>query len=146
MFSFRNAASTSFLAIIFFLSSLSFSVFASEEEVEVNEETPTSRYVPIVDPFVTNYGGARRLRYVKVEVTLRVSGNDGEAQVAHHLPLIRDDILTLLSLQTNESIKSAEGKESIRVEALKNINALVSEEDGESFIEDLLFTSFVAQG
>ncbi len=124
------------------LSTLSISnVHAEDDEAE----NPASRYVEVKPAFVTNFGGPGRLRYVKVEVTLRVLGAEGEAQVEHHLPYIRDALLSLFAIQTSDTIGSAEGKESLRQQALAEVQRVTAEEDDNSFIEDLLFTSFVAQ-
>lgn len=114
------------------------------EDEEADGETPQSRYMEIEPAFVTNFGGPGRLRYMKVEVTLRVTGMDGEAQVNHHLPAIKDALLSLFAIQTSESIGSAEGKEALRQASLKAVQDAVIAEDETSYIEDLLFTSFVA--
>lgn len=120
-------------------------VYALAEDDENEEgETPASKYMEIEPAFVTNFGGADRLRYMKVEVTLRVTGAEGETQVNHHLPYIKDALLNLFAIQTSQSIGSAEGKEKLRQDSLKQVaNALIAEDD-ESYLEDLLFTSFVA--
>ena len=104
---------------------------------------PESIYVSVDPAFVTNYGGPGRLRYMKIEVSLRVTGPAGEASVTRHMPAIRDALLTLFSIQTDSSIGTAQGKEALRVESLDKVHALLSDEDGESLAEDLLFTEFV---
>lgn len=116
---------------------------AEDEELEEGE-VPASKYVEVKPPFVTNYGGGTRLRYMKVEVTLRVVGAAGEKQVNHHMPRVKDTLLSLFAIQTRESIGSAEGKEALRQQALAAVAEILEQEDGESHIEDLLFTSFVA--
>lgn len=131
-----------YIIFILSLSLMPISVFAEEES---GEEAPNSRYVEIEPVFVTNYGGADRLAYMKVQVTLRVLGNDGEEQVRHHMPYIKDTLLNLFAIQTNQTIGSAEGKESLRKQSLEVVSEVLSAEDDESHIEDLLFTSFVAQ-
>lgn len=119
-------------------------VFAEDEDGEGEEAVSGTSYIQVEPAFVTNYGGTTRLRYVKVDVTLKVDNNGGADQVAHHMPVIKDKILTLLSQQSSEAINSFEGKESIRSTALAQIAELLQQEDGESYVKEVLFTSFVA--
>lgn len=114
------------------------------EDGDEDGAAATSRYVEIQPAFVTNYGGGERLRYMKVEVTLRVLGTAGEKQVSHHMPYIKDTLLSLFATQTRDSIGTAEGKESLRKQALGAVTRILEEEDETSHLEDLLFTSFVA--
>ena len=117
--------------------------WAEDESGEEVEDTGSS-YVKIDPAFVTNYGGTNRLRYVKVDVTLKVANGPGQAQVAHHLPVIKDSLLMLLSQQGNDTIDTVEGKEALRSESLAKIAELLAKEDGESHVQEVLFTSFVA--
>ena len=127
-----------FLAIVIALFS-TLSVRAEDEE----ELPPESQYVAVEPAFVTNYGGPGRLRYMKVEVSLRVKGEQGEISVTRHMPAIRDALLNLFALQTNDTIGTAVGKEGLRKQAFQSIDSLLAVEDGESLAEDLLFTEFV---
>ncbi|MBT8139277.1 MAG: flagellar basal body-associated FliL family protein [Gammaproteobacteria bacterium] len=115
--------------------------YAEDEE---EGESAVSRYVEIKPPFVTNYGSSARLRYMKVQVTLRVLGGAGESQVNRHMPYIKDTLLSLFAVQTRESIGSAEGKEALRKQSLEAVSKILEQEDKASHVEDLLFTSFVA--
>lgn len=119
-------------------------VRAADDGEDEDGDAPSSRYVEIQPAFVTNYGGEDRLRYMKVEVTLRVLGTAGEKQVNRHMPYIKDTLLSLFAIQTRESIGSAEGKESLRKAALQAVGKILEEEDKVSHVEDLLFTGFVA--
>lgn len=102
-----------------------------------------SIYVAIEPALVTNYGGPGRLRYMSVEVSLRVAGSEGEASVTRHMPNIKDTLLSLFAIQTTETISDAAGKEALRVESFERVSAMLAEEDTESLLEDLLFTAFV---
>ena len=117
---------------------------SAEDEGEDGEPVP-SIYVAVDPAFVTNYGGPGRLRYMKVEVSLRVKGPEGEASISHHLPNIKDTMLTLFSVQTYQTMGDAAGKEALRKEALAKLNALLIEEDKISHLEDVLFTSFIIE-
>ena len=127
------------LLILFLALGSSWNVFAADEEVL----SPQSIYVAIEPALVTNYGGPGRLRYMSVDVSLRVSGVEGEQNVKHHMPYIKDAILNLFAIQTSETLDTAGGKEALRKESFTAVNAILLEEQKESLLEDMLFTSFV---
>ena len=86
-------------------------VFAEDEE---EGEAVPSTYVAIEPPFVTNYGGPGRLRYMKVEVSLRIQGSpEASAAIERHMPHIRDTLLNLFAIQTDDTINNAQGKEGL---------------------------------
>jgi flagellar FliL protein len=119
---------------------------AVQAEDEAAEEAPaaTSSYVDLQPPFVTNYGGAGRLRFLRADVSLRVEAG-GEPAVMHHMPAIRHKLIMLLSRQTEDAVSTMEGKELMRLEALEEVRNILMAEEGEHNIRDLLFTRFVIQ-
>lgn len=135
----RNRCRSAFVAIMFFMINGSGSVFANEDEQMITE----SIYVAIEPALVTNYGGPGRLRYMSVELSLRVSGVEGEQSVKHHMPAIKDAVLNLFAIQSNETIDTAEGKDILRQRSFDAVTAMLAEEDKQSLLEDILFTSFV---
>ncbi|MCF4987328.1 flagellar basal body-associated FliL family protein, partial [Pseudomonas syringae] len=47
--------------------------------------------------------------------------------------------------QTFDSMSSAEAKENIRQEALKQVQRVMNDEEGKPIVEDLLFNNFIVQ-
>lgn len=85
-------------------------------------------YLPIKPPVVVNYGGpgkSGKVKYIKAEISLRVEDAHAAAEVSHHMPLIRDTLIMLLSGVTDEQMSSGEGKDEIRTEALEKINEVI---------------------
>ena len=115
------------------------------EEVVVEQES--TRYVELKPTFVTNFGvsDTGHLRYVKADVTVRVMTNDGEYAARYHLPALRNRIVMLLSRQDESTISSAAGRETIKAEAIQELREVLEHEEGDGFIEDLLFTNFIVQ-
>jgi flagellar protein FliL len=60
------------------------------------------------------------------------------------MPLIRNNLLLLMSNRNYQSLMSREGKDKLRAEALAEIRAVQSKQGGGD-VDDLLFTSFVVQ-
>lgn len=87
-------------------------------------------YIAIAPPLIVNYGGADKVRYIKAELSLRAENATDAAEVMHHLPLIRDRLVSILSAQTDDIISTAEGKEYLRVYALAEINKALLKVEG----------------
>ena len=132
-------------AWILMLLALSLPVMAQEEAKE--EGPPKAAYVSLTPPFVGNYAldGGPKLRVYKADIALRVTGADAEAAVKHKDALIRNQLVSLFTQQTVDSMSSAEAKENIRQEALKQVQRVMNDEEGKPVVEDLLFNNFIVQ-
>lgn len=87
-------------------------------------------YIAINPPLIVNYGGPGKMRFIKAELSLRAENAEDATKVTHHLPLIRDRLVSILSTQTEEVISTAEGKEYLRVYALSEINKALLKVEG----------------
>ncbi|MGB0466977.1 MAG: flagellar basal body-associated FliL family protein [Pontibacterium sp.] len=96
-------------------------------------------------PLLTNYGGPGKVRFVKCEVTIQVSAPAAHHAVNFHMPQIRNDIVFLLSDQTHEQMTSIEAQSDLAKKALDLVQNILVEEEGEAFVTDLFFTSFMTQ-
>jgi len=103
------------------VSLLSGSVFASGGGGDSFKEGVN--YIPIKPHLVVNYGGSGKVKYIKAELSLRTEDLHSAQEVSHHMPLIRDTLIMLISSVTDEQMASADGKEKMRLEALGKINA-----------------------
>lgn len=130
------------LGLIVAMSVAAFSVQAEEEAEPVLE----SHYYTMDPAFVTNFGTSQvKLKFLKAEVSLLVKGMDALNLVSEHNPLIRHEIVMLLSSQTEESLSGSIGQENVRKAALEQVRKVLEEETGGPQVEDLLFTNFVVQ-
>lgn len=87
-------------------------------------------YIAIEPALVVNYGGPGKARFIKAELSLRTETGTDATEVMHHLPLIRDRLISILSAQTEDVISSAEGKEYLRAYALAEINKALLKVEG----------------
>ncbi|EPJ77098.1 MULTISPECIES: flagellar basal body-associated protein FliL [Pseudomonas] len=132
-------------AWILMLLALSLPVMAQEAAKE--GEAPKAIYVSLTPPFVGNYAldGGPKLRVYKADIALRVTGPEAQAAVKRNDPLIRNQLVALFTQQTVDSMSSAEAKEKIRQEALKQVQQVMTDEEGKPVVEDLLFNNFIVQ-
>lgn len=87
-------------------------------------------YIALEPALVVNYGGPGKARFIKAELSLRAENAEDATEVLHHLPLIRDKLISILSAQTEEAISTPEGKEYLRVYALAEINTALLKVEG----------------
>ncbi|MFL0800897.1 MAG: flagellar basal body-associated FliL family protein [Agarilytica sp.] len=104
-------------------------------------------YLPLKPPFVINYGGAGRLRFLKTEVSVRVTTIDAANAVRSHMPFVRNNLLMLFASQTNQTVGSQEGKQKIRADALEEIRDIVEREEQtpREDIVEVFFNNFIVQ-
>ena len=105
------------------------------------------RYVDLTPTFVTNFGASLegRLSYVRTDVTVKVSSQAAENAVIYHTPALRNTVVLALSRQEEEGVTTTHGRDILRTEALEEIQQFLKDAEGETFVEDLLFTNFIVQ-
>ncbi|MEM0514029.1 flagellar basal body-associated protein FliL [Pseudoalteromonas sp. YIC-827] len=94
---------------------------------------------------VANYisVSGRKLGYVRVAVDLMLEDINNLAAVEHHMPLLRDAVVEILSQEPEEKIKSLTGREEIRQKCLERVKTLLRQETGKDIVRDLLFTKYL---
>jgi flagellar FliL protein len=96
-------------------------------------------------PLTVNFQGSPRLRYLQVGIQLMAYDAKAFDPVRQHMPVVRNNLIMLLSAKTYDELISREGKEALREEALQEIRKILEERAGNSGIEAVYFTSFVMQ-
>lgn len=114
-------------------------------EEEVTEDRKPAEYLPMKPPFVANYNVDGRQRYLQIELTLVTRESSQFDAIEEHMPMIRNNVVTILSEQTFDDLRSMEGKDTLRETILESIQNKMEEETGETALEEVLFTSFVMQ-
>jgi len=94
-----------------------------------------------LDPFTVNLKSANETRYLKCTINLEIDSPDTQPELDKIKPAIRDLVIRILSSKTVPEISTAKGKEKLKAEIKKNINAILPK--GE--IRNVYFTAFVIQ-
>jgi len=92
-----------------------------------------------------NIDGPGRIRFVQVGVVMALRDPKVIESVDRHSPVIRNDLIMLLSDKTFEQLNTAEGKEATRLEMLETIRNVLERNTGDPGVESIYFTSFVMQ-
>ncbi|HID78954.1 MAG TPA: flagellar basal body-associated FliL family protein [Aquifex aeolicus] len=94
-----------------------------------------------VGEFVVNLADTDVQRFVKVSVTLEVMNEKVQNDVNQMMPAIKDAINDLISSKYYRDVRTPEGRERLKIELLKRLNALLPE----GGIKAVYFTQFVVQ-
>jgi flagellar FliL protein len=91
-------------------------------------------------------GGAK---YLEVGIELMTRDPKTIEELKTQTPVIRNNLILLLSDQTYESLATREGKEALRAAALAEVQSALHElggdAEGTAGVESLYFTTFVMQ-
>ena len=94
-----------------------------------------------LDAFIVNIGDGDRDRYLKLKADLELTKGTVAEEIEQRLPQIRDLVISLLTSKSFDDIRSIEGKDLLREEMLRRINALLVTGKARS----IFFTEFVVQ-
>jgi flagellar protein FliL len=125
-------------------------VFMMDEDTSVSDQAAGEPVAPLMyrafEPeLLGNIEGPGRIRFVQVGVVLAIRDPKVIEAVDRHSPVIRNDLIMLLSDKTYEQLNTAEGKETTRLEMLETIRNVLERNTGDPGIESIYFTSFVMQ-
>jgi len=114
-----------------------------EQKAEVKKDASALEIGPIypLDPFTVNLKSASETRYLKCTINLEIDSPDTQPELDKIKPAVRDMIIRILSSKTVPEISTAKGKEKLKEELKKNINAILPK--GE--IRHVYFTAFIIQ-
>lgn len=130
----RSATPISLILLLF-----ATSLFAADGEGDAG---PIS-YYEVKPSLVANLAGGGR--YIRTDIQLMTKDEVFRDQLELHGPAIRHTLLLLLSEQDGNTIKTPEGKENLRQQALTQITSLMQELSGQTGPDGLFFTTFFVQ-
>ena len=103
-----------------------------------------SVYYAIDPPLVVNFEDGSVVRFLQITMELMAHDQKAIDSATKNIPLIRNNLLMLMSNRNYQSLMSRDGKDKLRAEALAEVNDVQKKQGGEP-VDDLLFTSFVVQ-
>lgn len=127
-------------------------------------------YLSLVPEFVVNFGPGSKVRYLQIDLQVSTREEKSLNTINTYRPVLRNDILVLLSGLSFEELRYRAGKEALQVKLLNTINNIVTDamhgekkkeghgskddvavnekqktEHAEGPIENVYFTSFIMQ-
>lgn len=102
-------------------------------------------YLPVEPAFIVNFEDQGMLRYLQIGMTVMARNQQILDAVTQNMPQIRNDLILLFSNQKMEVLASTSGKEKLRMQALAQIQGILTREIGIPGVEAVYFTAFVLQ-
>ena len=103
-----------------------------------------SNYFAIDPPLVVNFEEGSAVRFLQITMELMATDKAALDGATKNLPLLRNNLLLLMSNRDYQTLMTRDGKDKLRQEALTEVNKILKKE-GSPAVDDLLFTSFVVQ-
>jgi len=116
-----------------------------EKEDKKLEELKQTLYLPLEPAFIVNFNNEEAVSYLQVEMQLMSRNQYFLDQVVNNMPIIRHEILLIMSGQSYNELRSSEGKEKLRATILKKIREIIGQGDKVPGIEAVFFSSFIMQ-
>src|ERR1700722_12101560 len=107
-------------------------------------EGKSAVYYAIDPPLVVNFEDGSAVRFLQISMEVEAHDQKVIDSVQKNIPLIRNNLLLLMSNRNYQTMMSRDGKEKLRQEALTEIRA-VQKKERDPDVDDLLFTTFVVQ-
>jgi len=117
---------------------------AEKESEEEDVETTTALYQALTPPFMVNFPDGN-IKVIKVAISIMVNDEEVIDAVQKHDPLIRNNILMMLSVQDPEALKTAKGKEQLQSSVKEEINKVLVKRKVSSKVKEVFFTDLVMQ-
>ena len=117
-----------------------------EPEEEQRAASGPAQYMRLDDAITVNInreGGRSAILQARIELMARDEAVlEG---VERHLPMIRNNLISLFGDQRYEEVTSSDGKNALREHALEEINDILREEGEQPNVEAVFFTHLVTQ-
>ena len=119
-----------------------------KKEDAVKHDAPTVHdpiYFAFEKPIVVNFETEAGLRFLQVGVELMSYDPLAIEAVKTHMPVIKNNVILMFSNQSFEALAGRDGKDKLREQTLKEIQAVMEKYFGKPGVEEVYFTSFVMQ-
>jgi len=134
--------------LLFLLVCFTITLYAADDEGEseseaAEEQAVTLNYYEVKPSLVANLSSGGK--YIRTDIQLMTKDPEFEAQLELHGSAIRHTLLMLLSEQDGMVVRTSEGKENLRQQALTQLHSLMEELSGKPGPDALFFTTFLVQ-
>jgi flagellar FliL protein len=119
-----------------------------EEVAEAVVTTPALgpvQYLDLAPAFIVNFPHQGRQRFLQATISVMSRDPEAIAAVSQHMPLIRHNLINLLSAQLLLVFEDPAGVEALRQMATQEVKQVLQNEIGREGIDEVLFTNFVMQ-
>jgi flagellar FliL protein len=116
-----------------------------KKEKKKHKEPRVAIYYKFDPPFVVNINGDSGSRFLQLTLEAMTYDQSVNDEIDKNMPVIRNNILLLLSNLTSEQVATLEGKQKLRADVLKEIQKVMKDKIGKPGVEEVYLTSIVMQ-
>lgn len=117
-----------------------------KETVAGESKTAVSPIYADLEPaFIVNFQNNKHARLLQLSLTILSYEQEIVDAIEKHKPMLRNNLLLLLSDQDPAKLKKADGKQSLRKSIFDAINKVLDETEKLAGIEQVFFTTFIMQ-
>ena len=117
----------------------------AKEDKTKKKEPKIAIYYNFDPPFVVNIQGQTGGRFLQMTIEAMTYDPAVSTAIDQNMPVIRNNILLLLSNLTYDQVASLEGKQKLRAALLTEIQKVMSDKIGKPGVEEVYLTSIVMQ-
>lgn len=130
---------------MFFLKSPEEPVEGEIAEEEMMPKEQDAIYENIHPAFTVNFIDGSKKNYMQVYMVAKFYDMDARDKFKMHLPVVRNNLLLLMSDKNSDEYSSVESKEKLRKDALMTAQSVMQEIYEDNLVEDIYFTKLVMQ-
>ena len=96
--------------------------------------------------FITNFPSEKSGTnyFMQIYIEARVRDPKVEKALEKHMPLVQHRLSSLFLQQTMENMRTMDGREQLRLAVTNEVKQILQDQIGQSNIEEILFTEFIA--
>ena len=103
------------------------------------------QYLELTPSFIVNFPHQGRQRFLQTTVSIMSHDTEALDAILEHMPVVRHNLINLLSAQILLVFEDPAGVEVLRQLATQEVKQVLMQEIGRDGIEEVLFTNFVMQ-
>lgn len=115
------------------------------EATKADEVVEPEAYYDLVDPLLVNFPPGASAKLIKVSVSVLLKGESDVDALKKHEPMIRNNLLMVISSLGADKAKTIEGKKELQTVMLKEIGSVMERMTKKNPVKDVFFTEFVMQ-
>ncbi len=115
------------------------------EEVVEEEGAGIELYYDLNKALVVNFPKGSGASLIQVSLSLLVKGDETVEALKKHEPMIRNNLLMVISAKGAKNLMKREGKEELRSDMLKEIGKVMEKMTRKNNVINVFFTTFVMQ-
>lgn len=123
----------------------SFSQLENEKTAREERVKKEEYYFDLSKPLIVDFSKDSAVHLIQVSISFLVEEAEAVDSLKKHEPMIRNNLLMIISAEGAEHLKTREGKEQLRSAILEDVSGILKKMAGKGQVKEVFFTSFVMQ-